>query len=103
MEMRFFGKNNHRKDDKDSDIKSLYHMQRGQKGVVVNIQGGHIFKMRLSDIGIREDKVVTKVCNQPLHGPVQVKVDNTEIALGRHMAMKIEVKCLDSIKCEDTE
>ncbi len=96
--MHFFRKKSHQEDD--SEVKNLYTMKRGQRGIVTEIHGGHIFKRRLADIGIREEKTLTKVCNQPLHGPVQVKVDNTEIALGKHMAMRIKVRCIETLTCE---
>ncbi len=81
-------------------LRTLNEMERGQRGVVVEIHGGHLFVQRLADIGLRINKTVTKVCNQPMHGPVQVKVDNTEIAIGRHMSQRIFVKCLDQVTCD---
>ena len=94
--MRFSEKNKH----SSSDLISLSLIQRGQKAIIVEIHGGFVFTKRLADIGVREGKEITKVCDQPLHGPVQIKVDNTEIALGRNMSERILVKLIETLTCE---
>ena len=70
---------------------SLRHMAVGQKGIIVGILGGHGFRRRLEAMGVRPGKTITKVSGQAFRGPVTLKVDHTQIAIGFGMANKIVV------------
>ena len=74
---------------------TLAEMKAGQKGTIVQVEGGHGVTHRLASMGIRPGKMVTKVSSMLMRGPVTVKIDNSQIALGRGMANKIYVE-LDS-------
>ena len=76
----------------DERQKSLIHMQVGQSGVIVEIQGGHTIIDRLSVLGIRPGQRVTKVGSMVMHGPVTLEVDRTQVAVGFGMASKIVVE-----------
>ena len=72
--------------------KDLTQLVEGETGVVVGIQGGHGLACRLESLGIRVSKKVTKVSSQLMRGPVTVRVDNSEVAMGFGMARKIMVE-----------
>jgi ferrous iron transport protein A len=70
----------------------LTQLEEGETGVVVDIQGGWGLVRRLDSLGIRMGKKVTKVSSQLMRGPVTVKIDNSQIAIGFGMARKILVE-----------
>ena len=67
-------------------------MQTGQSGIVVQIQGGHGMVSRLSALGIRPGKRITKVGSMLMRGPVTIKVDRAQVAIGFGMASRIIVE-----------
>jgi len=72
--------------------KDLTQLEERETGVVVGIQGGHGLACRLESLGIRVGKNVTKVSSQLLRGPVTVRIDNSEVAMGFGTAKKIIVE-----------
>ena len=76
----------------DVKIVALRQMQSGQSGKVVEIQGGHGLVNRLSALGIRSGKKITKVSSMLMRGPVTIQSGNTRIAVGFGMANKIIVE-----------
>ena len=70
---------------------SLRHMEAGQKGIVVGVLGGHGLRRRLEAMGVRPGKTITKLSGQAFRGPVMLRVDHTQIAIGFGMANKIIV------------
>ncbi|OGV61912.1 MAG: hypothetical protein A2283_18505 [Lentisphaerae bacterium RIFOXYA12_FULL_48_11] len=71
---------------------TLDRMSNGQKGIIVNINGGQGLINRLSALGIMKGKRVTKVSNMIMHGPVTAEVGQTRIAMGHNMAGKVIVE-----------
>lgn len=71
---------------------SLAELTTGERGRIVRFEGGWGFQARLEALGLRENKTVQKVANQPLRGPVVVEVDGCRIAIGRGMAAKVFVE-----------
>jgi len=71
---------------------SLAHMKRGQSGRVIQVMGGFGMTRRLSAMGIRPRKRITKISAMFMRGPVTVRVGGTEIALGFGMASRIIVE-----------
>jgi len=67
-------------------------MEAGQSGIVVQIQGGHGLINRLSSLGIRPGKKVTKFSSMFMRGPVTVQVGNAQLAIGFGMANRILVE-----------
>jgi len=67
-------------------------MRAGQSGIVVEIRGGHGLVSRLSALGIRPGKRITKVSSMLMRGPVTVQVDNAQLAIGFRMAMDVIVE-----------
>ena len=70
---------------------TLARMRSGQSGTVIGIQGGRGLIDRLSAIGIRPGKRISKVSSMFLRGPVTVQVGLTQVAIGYGMARKILV------------
>ncbi len=76
----------------DEKLIALSRMRPGQSGKVVQIQGGHGLASRLSNIGLRPGKKLTKVSSMLMRGPVTVQVDSIQLAIGFGMAGKIMVE-----------
>jgi len=70
----------------------LTQLEEGKGGVVVNIHGGYGLIRRLDSLGIRVGKKVTKISSQFMRGPITVRIDNSQVAIGFGMAKKIIVR-----------
>ena len=70
----------------------LTQLEEGKSGRIVLISGGHGLIRRLESLGIRVGKKVTKVSAQFMRGPVTVRIDGFQVALGFGMAKKILVE-----------
>ncbi len=71
---------------------TLAEMRTGQTGTVVGVLGGHGLIRRLDALAIRPGKKVTKISSTLFHGPVTLRVDNAQVAVGFGMARKIIVE-----------
>jgi len=71
---------------------TLAEMRTGQTGIVVGVLGGHGLIRRLDALGIRPGKKVTKLSSTLFRGPVTLRVNNTQVAVGFGMARKIIVE-----------
>ncbi|MFW6105371.1 MAG: FeoA family protein [Chloroflexota bacterium] len=71
---------------------TLADMKTGQTGTVVGFLGGHGLIRRLDALGIRPGKKVTKLSSTLFRGPVMLKVDNAQVAVGFGMARKIIIE-----------
>jgi ferrous iron transport protein A len=69
----------------------LSRMEAGQSGRVVQVQGGQGMINRLSALGIRPGKRVTKISSVFMRGPVTIQVGNAQVAIGFGMAKRIVV------------
>jgi len=67
-------------------------MEIGQTGTVIGILGGRGLMRRLEALDIRPGKKVTKVSSTLFRGPVTLRVDNAQIAIGFGMAKRIIVE-----------
>ena len=67
-------------------------MRTGQAGVVVEVAGGPGLIRRLEALGIRPGKRITKISSTLFRGPVILRADNTQVAVGFGMARKIVVQ-----------
>mgnify|MGYP000598435706 CR=1 FL=1 len=66
----------------------------GGEGIVVLLMGGRGLVRRVAEMGLTPGVRVKIVRRSPFRGPVEVRVRNTIVALGRGVAMKILVKPL---------
>ena len=71
---------------------TLTQMQIGQSGIVVQIQSGHGLVNRLSALGIRPGRRITKLSSMLMRGPVTIDVDRAQVAIGFGMANGIIVE-----------
>jgi len=71
---------------------TLTEMKTGQTGTVVGVLGGHGLIRRLDALGIRPGKKVTKLSSTLFRGPVMLRVNNAQVAVGFGMARKIIVE-----------
>ena len=76
----------------DVKLATLHQMKSGQSGKVVQIQGGHGLINRLSALGIRPGKKITKISSMLMRGPVTIQSGNSQVAVGFGMANKIIVE-----------
>ena len=76
----------------DGKLVTLRQMQSRQSGKVVQIQGGFGLVNRLSALGIRPGKRITKVSSMLMRGPVTIQLGNAQVAVGFGMANKIIVE-----------
>jgi len=71
-------------------------LRDGESGVVSSITPCHGrgwgFEKRLMDLGITPGTKITVVKSAPFHGPVEVLVRGSRLALGRGMADRILVE-----------
>lgn len=70
-------------------------MRAGTTGTVLEIAAGHALSRRLQALGVRPGKKIGKVSSMFGRGPVTIRIENMEVALGFGMADKIMVE-LDS-------
>jgi len=71
---------------------SLAQMQAGQKGKIVEINGGAGLAQKLEALGIRTGKEIKKISEQLMRGPVLLQHNNTQAAVGFGMASKVLVE-----------
>jgi ferrous iron transport protein A len=71
---------------------TLAEMKTGQTGTVVGVLGGPGLIRRLDALGIRPGKKVTKISSTLFRGPVILRVNNAQVAVGFGMARKIIVE-----------
>jgi len=75
-------------------------LRDGETGIVTSIRAGHGrgrgrgwgFEKRLMDMGLTPGTKVTVVKSAPFHGPLEVLVRGSRLALGRGMADRIFVE-----------
>ncbi len=67
-------------------------MRAGQSGVIVQVEGGPGMVQRLSAMGLRPGKRITKISSMLMRGPVTVQVDRGQVAVGYGMANRIMVE-----------
>ena len=80
----------------DKKIVTLRQMHSGQSGRVVEVQGGHGLVNRLSAMGIRPGKKVTKISSMFMRGPVTLQIGHTKLAVGFGMANRIIIALEES-------
>jgi ferrous iron transport protein A len=71
---------------------TLAEMRTGQTGTVVGVMGGHGLIRRLDALGIRPGRKVTKLSSTLFRGPIILRVNSTQVAVGFGMARKIIVE-----------
>lgn len=67
-------------------------LRPGESGTVRSVDGGRGALRRLEAMGVRPGKLVVKVSNLFMGGPVTVTVDGRQVAMGRGMAARVFVE-----------
>ncbi len=73
-------------------LSTLSQIEAGQTGTIMQILGARGLIQRLEALGIRPGKKVTKVSSMLFRGPVTLRVNHTQVAIGFGMANKILVE-----------
>jgi len=68
---------------------ALTRLRTGESGIIVQIAAGYGLINRLSALGIRPGKRITKVSSIMMRGPVTIEIDRTRVALGYSMANRV--------------
>ena len=71
---------------------TLLELDKGEKAKIVNLKDGRKFSNKLNAMGVRPGKEIKKITDTFIGGPITIKVDNSNIAIGRGMAGKIKVE-----------
>ena len=75
---------------------TLRQMPPRRSGRVVQIQGGAGLANRLSALGLRPGKKITKVSSMLMRGPVTIQSGSTRLAVGFGMANRIIIELDES-------
>lgn len=74
------------------EIMPLMDLRVGQKGIVALIRGGRGMIQRLTDMGLTPGTEIRILKSAPFHGPIEICVRGSNLAIGRGVAMKIFVE-----------
>jgi ferrous iron transport protein A len=74
---------------------NLVKMKTGEKGMIVQIDGGSGFEKRLAAMGVTMEKPITKLSAFVMRGPVAIKSGRTVVALGHGMASKVWIELIE--------
>jgi len=70
----------------------LTRMRQGERGRVIDIQGGWGLLRKMETLGIKHGTEIVKVSSQLMRGPITIRVGNTQVAIGFGMARRIMVE-----------
>ncbi len=71
---------------------SLLECEPGTSYRLLRFAGGPLFEQRLTNMGLRPGKVITKLHSHLFGGPVTIMIDSTHLAIGKSMAKRIVVE-----------
>jgi len=70
----------------------LTRMRKGERGKIVDIQGGWGLLRKMETLGIKQGTEIVKVSSQLMRGPITIRVGNTQVAIGFGMARRVIVE-----------
>jgi ferrous iron transport protein A len=70
---------------------ALVDLKEGQEGTISRISGGRGIRGRLRQLGLLEGQQVRKLSALAMGGPIVVRVNRAQVAIGRGMAEKVMV------------
>ncbi len=73
---------------------TLDSIQPGQKARVVEVMGGWGLRQKLNELGIYPNQIVSVSNSSIWRGPLLVRIDSNEVALGRGVARKVVVEVI---------
>ena len=74
---------------------SLDQVQEGNKVKVKEIKGGRSVRQRLAEMGVHPGDIVGIIRSSVFGGPLLIDIRDSEVAIGRSVAQKIEVEVVD--------
>ncbi|MFW9899499.1 MAG: ferrous iron transport protein A [Candidatus Thorarchaeota archaeon] len=74
-------------------IKCLTECKKGEETRVIGVNAGFKVKRRLANLGIIPGTIIKKKKDAPFHGPLEIYVKGSTLAIGRGLASKILVEC----------
>lgn len=74
---------------------TLDQVQEGKKVKVIKIKSGLRLRHRLAEIGIHPGDIVGIVKISVWGGPILIGIEDTEVAIGRGVAQKLEVEVVE--------
>lgn len=80
---------------------ALTALRNGEKATISEILGGHQLEARLTNMGLRPGKQITKLSAMPGGGPVTVECDGFRVALGRGVACRVKIERLEQATASD--
>ncbi|MDD5191205.1 MAG: FeoA family protein [Dehalococcoidales bacterium] len=90
--LRFRQRNSSLNDRSIDGVLPLTRLANGQYATVTAIGGGDNIAARLSSLGIRQGQKLTRIGGMFFQGPVTVRLNKGQVAIGFRMAEKILVK-----------
>jgi len=76
------------------ELDPLTSLEVGERGTIVFIRGGKAAVQRLMDMGLTQGTQVEILASAPFHGPIELRVRGTALAIGRGLASKILVRVI---------
>ncbi|MBN2332946.1 MAG: ferrous iron transport protein A [Deltaproteobacteria bacterium] len=73
---------------------TLAELESGKQARVTDFTGGPGMTKKLENLGLLRGRIVKKISNNPFRGPVVVRIDQLELAIGHGMATRIMVEPL---------
>ena len=73
-------------------VMNLTELHNGRTAKIVGLEGGKGLRRKLRTIGIREGKMVKLVTTHPIGGPIVIKIEGEQVAIGRGMAKRIMIE-----------
>lgn len=70
----------------------LSELKPGEKATIKSFHGGFGIRRRLDSMGLIVGKKIKVVSRHPFMGPIVIRIDNMEIAIGRGMAHRIVIE-----------
>jgi Fe2+ transport system protein FeoA len=71
---------------------SLIMVSKNKQVEVIHVFAGYRATQRLGDLGIIPGTIISVITQAPFHGPIQIAVRGTRLAIGHGLAEKIFVK-----------
>jgi ferrous iron transport protein A len=71
---------------------NLAELRAGQTAEILALSGGMGMRRKLEAMGVRPGKTVRKLSSQFMAGPVTILVDGRQVAMGRGIARRVEVR-----------
>ncbi|MBT3756358.1 MAG: ferrous iron transport protein A [Candidatus Cloacimonetes bacterium] len=76
----------------NNDLKTIHNVKDGEVAKIKDVIGGKHFISKAESLGIRIGVQITKISSQMMHGPITIKVGQSQIAIGHRMANKIIIE-----------